>query len=246
MLFPPWRNSSSTTFVRSRVEDGLALGPRRAAMATMLVATVMAVLDGTIANVALPTIGRELHADAAASIWVVNGFQIAVTATLLGLSSLGSLLGYTGVYRMGIGLFTLGSLLCALAPSLGYLIAARVLQGVGGAAIMAIAPALVRELYPKARLGVGIGAFALTVASSAAAGPTVGGLILAVLPWPWLFAINVPLGLVDLLASTRTLPKVAGRGDVRAFDWRGATLSGRRSARSHSVSRGSLTAKRSG
>jgi DHA2 family multidrug resistance protein-like MFS transporter len=165
----------------------------------------MAVLDGLIANTALPSIARDLHASPAESIWVVNGFQLAVTASLLPFAALGALRGPSRVYRAGVVAFVAGSLLCALARTLPLLIAARVAQGLGASAVMAISPALLREIFPRAQLGRALGLNALVVGTSAAAGPTLGGLVLAVAPWPWLFAINVPFGLVNI-ALNRALP----------------------------------------
>ena len=174
----------------------------------MALATTMAVLDGTIANTALPTIARDLGASPAESIWVVNGFQLAVAASLLAFAALGRLRGPSRVYRAGVIVFIAGSLACAVARSLPLLIAARVLQGLGASAIMAISPAILREVFPRAQLGRALGLNALVVATSSAAGPALGGIILAVLPWPWLFAINVPFGLVNV-ALNSALPKEA-------------------------------------
>jgi DHA2 family multidrug resistance protein-like MFS transporter len=168
----------------------------------------MAVLDGSIANTALPTIARDLGASPAESIWVVNGFQLAVTASLLAFAALGQLRGPARVYRVGVIVFVAGSLACAAARSFPLLIAARVLQGLGASAIMAITPAIVREIFPHAQLGRALGINALVVATSAAAGPALGGFVLAVLPWPWLFAINVPFGIVNV-ALNSALPKEA-------------------------------------
>ncbi len=172
----------------------------------MAIATTMSVLDGSIANTALPTIARDLRASPAESIWVVNGFQLAVTASLLSFAALGRLRGPSRVYRAGVIVFVAGSLACAVARSFPLLIAARVLQGLGASAVMAISPAILREIFPRAQLGRALGLNALVVATSAAAGPTVGGFILAVLPWPWLFAINVPFGIVSV-ALNRALPR---------------------------------------
>ena len=170
----------------------------------------MAVLDGSIANTALPQIARDLHASPAASIWVVNGFQLAVTMSLLPLAALGQLLGPSRVYRFGVPIFIAGSLLCALAHSLPLLIAARMLQGVGAAAVMAISPALLREIFPKRQLGRALGINALVISTSSAAGPSIGGFILAIATWPWLFAINVPLGIANIVLN-RALPDDPGR-----------------------------------
>jgi DHA2 family multidrug resistance protein-like MFS transporter len=166
----------------------------------------MAVLDGSIANTALPTIARELGASPAESIWVVNAFQLAVAASLLPLAALGQLRGPSRVYRAGVVVFILASLGCALSRSLPMLILARSLQGLGASAVMALTPAILREIFPRAHLGRALGLNALVVASSSAAGPTLGGLILAVLPWPWLFALNVPFGIVSV-AMNRVLPR---------------------------------------
>jgi DHA2 family multidrug resistance protein-like MFS transporter len=172
----------------------------------------MAVLDSSIANVALPTMSRELHADASSTIWVVNAYQVAVTMCLLPLSSLGDVLGYRRTYRAGLVVFTAGSLGCALSTSLLPLVLCRLVQGVGAAALMSIAPALNRTIFPARMLGVAVGISALTVASASAAGPTLGGAILAVAPWPWLFAVNVPLGIAAGAVAGRFLPALPGRG----------------------------------
>jgi DHA2 family multidrug resistance protein-like MFS transporter len=193
-------------------------------VAVVAIGTVMAVLDSSIANVALPTIGRELRADPASSIWVVNGYQVIVATLLLPFSALGDAIGYRRVYASGIMLFTLGSLACALSKTLLLLVLARALQGVGGAAIMSIAPALNRTIFPSRMLGVAVGISAFTVASSSAAGPTIGGAILAVAPWPWLFAINVPLGVFDAVFASRSLP--GGSGTGARVDFVSALLSG--------------------
>lgn len=172
----------------------------------------MAVLDGTITNVALPTIGRDLHANPADSIWIVNAFQLAVTATLLGFAALGESKGPTRVYRAGVWLFVVGSLACAAARSFPLLLAARVVQGIGASAVMAISPAILRDVFPRAQLGRALGLNAFVVATSAAAGPTLGGLLLAVAPWPWLFAINIPFGLANL-SLNHALPAAEPRDE---------------------------------
>jgi DHA2 family multidrug resistance protein-like MFS transporter len=188
----------------------LPLPRRRIAYVALATATAMSVLDGQIANTALPTIARDLGSSPVESIWVVNAFQLAVTATLLSFAAIGELRGQGRVYRVGVIVFVAGSLFCALARSLPLLIAARAFQGIGASAILSISPAILREVFPRRQLGRALGLNALVVATSAAAGPTIGGFILAVLPWPWLFAINVPLGLVNI-ALNRALPADAAR-----------------------------------
>jgi MFS transporter, DHA2 family, multidrug resistance protein len=199
--------------------DGLPLPRRHWAILTVALAIMMSVLDGAIANIALPTIAHDMQASPAASIWVVNAYQLAVTVLLLPLSSLGEILGFRRVYWVGLSVFTLASLSCALSGSLAALTLARILQGIGAAGIMSVNGALVRFIYPRHQLGYGIGINAVVVALSAALGPTVAAGILAIANWPWLFAVNVPVGIVALLAS-RTLPVT--RRARHSFDWRSA------------------------
>jgi DHA2 family multidrug resistance protein-like MFS transporter len=191
-------------------------------VAAIWLGVLMAVLDGAIANVALPTIGHQLHAAPAESIWVVNAYQLAVTVSLLPLAALGDIVGYRRVYLAGLGLFIVASAACAMAHTLPELTAARVAQGVGGAGIMAINGALVRFTFPARLLGRGIGLNAVIVSLSAALGPSVAAAILGVASWPWLFAVNVPVGLVALLIGSRALP-ITPRAE-RRFDWISAGL----------------------
>lgn len=176
------------------------------AFATLAMATAMAVLDGAIVNVALPTIARDLSIAPADSVWIVNAFQLAVTISLLPLSALGDSLGYRRVYWPGLAVFTLASLACALAPTLLTLTLARAIQGFGAAGIMSVNIALVRFIYPSSRLGRGVGAIALVVAVCSAGSPTVAAAILSVASWRWLFLINVPIGVIALAMAARTLP----------------------------------------
>jgi DHA2 family multidrug resistance protein-like MFS transporter len=200
---------------------GLPIPQRYWAVFTVAVAITMAVLDGAIANIALPTIARDLQASPAASVWVVNAYQLAITISLLPLAALGEIVEYRRVYRVGLIVFTLASLACAGADSLVTLTLARIVQGFGAAGIMSVNGALVRFIYPRSQLGRGIGINALVVAVSAAVGPTVAALILAAGPWQWLFAVNVPFGIVALLAAP-ALPRTR-RGEHR-FDVASALL----------------------
>ena len=186
--------------------------PRRlAAIGCVLAALVLVVLDSAIANVALPTIARSLRVTPALSVLVVTAYQLALVMALLPCAALGESYGYRRVYTGGVAVFTAASALCAFSPSLPWLIAARFVQGLGGAAIMALGLALLRFIVPHARLGAAIGWNALAVALSSAAGPTIGAVILSAASWPWLFAVNLPLGVV-VLAATRALPRVGGTG----------------------------------
>lgn len=186
------------------------LGPRRtSAIACVLAALVLVVLDAVITNVALPAIARSLQVTPAESVRVVTAYQMALVMTLLPCAALGESLGYRRVFTAGVALFVGASALCAFAPSLSFLVAARFIQGLGGAAIMSLGVALLRFVVPQQQLGTAIGWSALAVALSSAAGPTVSALVLSAASWPWLFAVNLPLGALVLLA-TRALPHVPG------------------------------------
>lgn len=188
-------------------KDGLPMPQRIGAVITIALGITMAVLDGTIANVALPSIADDLNASAGASVWIVNSYQLIITMTLLSLSSLGDIVGYRRIYKTGMLLFAFMSLMCALSDSLLTLTIARVFQGIGAAALMSVNTALIRLIYPKAKLGRGLGINALVVAISAAAGPTIAAIILSIASWQWLFLINVPIGLVGLILAIKYLPK---------------------------------------
>ncbi|MGF7133741.1 DHA2 family multidrug resistance protein-like MFS transporter [Paraburkholderia sp. EB58] len=203
-------------------ELGLPLPQRYWAIVVVALGITLAVLDSAIANVALPTIARDLHASAAASIWVVNAYQLAVTISLLPLASLGDRIGYRRVYLGGLILFTVASLGCALATSLPTLALARVIQGFGAAGIMSVNTALVRMIYPPAHLGRGVAINAMVVAISSAVGPTVASGVLAIAPWPWLFAINVPIGIAAIVSGFRALP--ANPGHKAPYDYLSAVM----------------------
>ncbi|WP_375463224.1 MFS transporter [uncultured Methylobacterium sp.] len=191
-------------------------------MSAVGLAMTMAVLDGAIVNVALPVMAKDLAVEPSAAIFVVNGYQIAVTAALLPLASLGDILGYRRVYLAGLAAFVAASLACALAPSLGFLIAARLAQGLGAAGVMSVNIALVRFIYPNRMIGRGVGNVALIVAVASAAGPTVAAAILSVASWPWLFLVNLPVGLLALAVASRTLPTTPRSGG--RFDGLSAVL----------------------
>jgi DHA2 family multidrug resistance protein-like MFS transporter len=196
--------------------EGLPIPGRYWSALAIWLAIVMAVLDGAIANIALPTIARDLSAAPAYAIWVVNGYQLAIVVALLPLAALGEEIGYRRVFLGGIIAFTVGSAACALSQSLSVLIFMRVIQGLGAAGVMSVNGALVRFTYPQSLLGRGIGLNALVVSTAAALGPTVAAGVLALGPWEWLFAINIPIGVIAFLMGNRWLPTnpLAGKLDI--------------------------------
>ena len=189
--------------------DGIPMPQRIWAVLAISCGIVMAMLDGAIVNVALPSIAQDLHASAAATVWVVNGYQLTIAVLLLALSSLAEIIGLRRVFWSGLAMFTLASMACGFSGSLNWLVAARVAQGIGAAGIFATYPALIAHIYPRRILGRGIGISATIVALAGALGPTVGGGILSVAGWSWLFFVNLPIGLAGLALGLRALPRTA-------------------------------------
>jgi DHA2 family multidrug resistance protein-like MFS transporter len=202
--------------------DGLATPRRNWAILSVGMAIAMTVLDSSIANVALPVIAHDFGARPAESIWIVNAYQLAIVVSLLPLASLGEIIGFRVVYRGGLAIFTVASLACALSHSLPALTAARTLQGFGAAGVMSVNGGLVRFIFPLRLLGRGIGINAMVVSASAAVGPSVASAILALGPWPWLFAINIPIGVAALTLAVFALPANPLSG--RRFDALSAAL----------------------
>jgi DHA2 family multidrug resistance protein-like MFS transporter len=203
-------------------EDGLR-GPRLIlAVSALFIAVGMASLDTSIANTALPTLAADLKATPADTVWVVNAYQLALVVSLLPFASLGEILGYRRIYVWGVAVFTLASLLCALSWSLPTLVAARILQGFGASGIMSINTALIRFIYPARSLGRGVGNNALVVAVFTAIGPTVAAAILSFGTWQWLFAVNVPAGVIAVVLAVRVLPDT--RRASHRFDLGSAVL----------------------
>jgi DHA2 family multidrug resistance protein-like MFS transporter len=190
--------------------DGIADRQRRTfAILAVLSAMSLVVLDAAIVNVALPTLSRNLAVASAAAIRVVTAYQLGLVVALLPVAALGESVGLRRVFIAGVSLFTVGSVLCTLSPTFHWLVAARFVQGIGGAGIMALGIALLRFVVPQHQFGAAIGWNALTVALSSAAGPTIGASILSIATWPWLFAINLPIGVLAIYAS-HALPRVPG------------------------------------
>jgi MFS transporter, DHA2 family, multidrug resistance protein len=202
--------------------DGLPIPRRYWAILATVLAITMSVLDSSIANIALPSIARTFHESKAASIWVINAYQITILATILPLASLGDIVGYRRVSQAGLVVFTVASLACALSTSLLVLSIARVIQGLGAAGIMSVNAALVRFTYPHHQLGRAVGINALAVAVAAAIGPTVAAAVLSIAPWPYLFAVNVPIGVITFIIAVGAQPATAKA--PRSLNYAGALL----------------------
>ncbi|WP_322992744.1 MFS transporter [Limnohabitans sp.] len=177
------------------------------ALLSLLMAVFLGSLDQSVANTALPAIGEALQSTPAESVWVVHAYQLAEVAVLLPLAALGDRWGPRKVFLLGIVLFNLAALASASATQLEWLAFFRAIQGVGAAGVMSVNLALIQSIYPPEKLGRGAGMNALIVGLGYSLGPTVASLLLAVLPWPWLFGLQAPLGMVGLLLAWRYLPR---------------------------------------
>ena len=184
----------------------------------------LSVVDGNICNVALPTIAQQLGVSSADSIWVVNAFQLVIMMTLLPFSTLGELYSYKKVYLGGVAVFTAASVLCTLSRSLPMLIASRAFQGLGASMMMSVNTSIAKLVFPKRHLGKGVSINATVVALSAVSGPSIAAGILSVAPWPWLFAINIPVGIITFLMGWRFLPDNPTHVVGRKFNFQDALL----------------------
>ena len=176
------------------------------ALAGLALCALMPSLGTSIANVALPTFADVLDAPFRQVQWIVIAYLVANTALIAFAGRLGDLLGRRRLLVAGLIVFTLASLLCGMAPTLGWLVAARALQGAGAAVLMALAMALVGETIPKQQTGRAMGLLGTTSAVGTALGPTLGGLLISSFGWPAIFFVNLPLGLLALHLAMRHLP----------------------------------------
>jgi len=187
--------------------DGLPAPRRYWSITAIWLGISVAVLDAAIVNVALPAMTRDLHTTPAEAIWVVNAYQLVIVVSLLPMAALGEIVGYRRVSQAGLLLFVIASFACTQVETLFQLVAMRGLQGFGAAGLMSINAALVRYTFPTRVLGRAIGYNAVVIATCTAIGPTVAAAVLAVGPWQWLFAINIPIGLVSLAIGWAALPE---------------------------------------
>jgi len=197
---------------------------RNLAVMALIMNTFMGTLDGSIVNVALPRMSLELGVSPSSAVWVATAFLLAVACGVPATCALGDQIGRRRLFLIGVPLFTLSSLGCALSPDLSVLIVCRVLQGLGTAVVLAVTLPLLRAMFSPRRLGSILGINAMTVAIGTCAGPVLGGLILSVAAWPWLFLINVPIGVVAFFLGLYAVP--AQPPDPGDFDWLGSLLAG--------------------
>ena len=197
--------------------DGLPVRQRIGAIVGISFALTMAVLDVNIVNVVLPTLSTDFGTSPSITTWIINGYQLAIVISLLSFASLGDIFGYRRVFLSGIGLFCITSLICALSDSFWTLLVARIFQGFSASAITSVNTAQLRSIYPRAQIGRGMGINAMVIAIAAAAGPSVASGILSIASWNWLFAINIPLGIIALILGAKYLPRKEKRSPQK-FD----------------------------
>ena len=202
--------------------DGLPTPRRYLAILSVALGTALSVIDGTIVNVALPSLARDLRITPSMAVLVVTVYQLTLVTTLLPLSALGQRIGLKRLYQTGQLVFVVASVLCFFARSLPFLLVVRVAQGLGAAATLCVASALIRAIYPGRWLGRGLSVNTLVVSTSAVISPTLGGLIISFASWPWLFAAAVPLGVFSLLLGRGSLPEVPR--ETEPYDVFGAVL----------------------
>jgi DHA2 family multidrug resistance protein-like MFS transporter len=188
-----------------RASDGLDKPRRYWAIAAISFGTSLLVMDGAIANVALPTIARELDVDSGAVTNIVTVYQLVLVMALLPFSSLGDRIGHRTLYQAGQVVFLLSSAATILVNDFMLLLAMRALQALGAAMALSVSAAMLREIYPANRLGSGMGINSVVVASSAALAPTIGGFVVAEFDWRWVFVVAAPMAMISLLLG-RSLP----------------------------------------
>jgi EmrB/QacA subfamily drug resistance transporter len=199
-------------------------GAGRWVLAATVLGSGMASVDATVVGIALPTVGREFRASVAELQWVVNGYTLALAALLLVGGSLGDRFGRRRVFTIGVVWFTVASAACALAPGATVLIALRVLQGVGGALLTPGSLAILQASFREEDRGQAIGAWTGLGGVAAATGPFIGGWLIAVASWRWIFFINLPIGLVVLLLAVRHVPESRDASAQDRVDLPGALL----------------------
>ncbi|PKM80748.1 MAG: MFS transporter [Firmicutes bacterium HGW-Firmicutes-14] len=203
------------------IHERLTRGRRRQILLTVAIGTFMAPLDSSVVNIALPTIGAHFDATLAVVEWVIMAYLLMISSLLLIFGRLGDLYGHKKIYISGFVVFTIGSLMCALAPSITLLILFRGFQAIGAGMLMAMGPAIITDVAPPSERGKFLGVIAVSVSIALTAGPVVGGLLTDHFGWPSIFFINIPIGILVSILAYRVLPDSGGR-QAQPFDLKGA------------------------
>jgi len=194
------------------------------ALIVTTIGSLMAAIDSTIVILALPNMLQSLHSDLVTMTWVILGYLLVSTVLQLTFGRMADMFGRVRMYNLGFVVFTIGSVLCGIAPSAALLIGARVVQGIGGAMLSANAMAIITEVFPAEQRGQAMGFNAVTWGAGSVLGPVLGGLILAVASWRWIFLINLPIGIIGTLAAFLLLHDIEPKPRNERFDILGALL----------------------
>ncbi len=209
--------------------DDAPLPGRWIAMAALLVAGFMNLVDVTIVNVAIPSMQDAFAATDSQIEWVVAAYILTFALCLLPSGRLGDVIGRRRMFLLGVTVFTIGSALCGLAPSIGTLVGARVVQGIGGAMMTPQTLALVPALFPPRERGAVFALFGLSAGLAAVTGPLLGGFLIGAdlggLDWRPIFLVNIPVGVIAVLGALRFVPPIPGAAELR-IDWLGVVLAG--------------------
>jgi EmrB/QacA subfamily drug resistance transporter len=192
-------------------------------MAAVAMGIFLATIDGSIVNVALPTLTRQFGTEFAVVEWVVLAYLLTVTTLMLSVGRLGDMIGKKPLYATGFVIFTAGSVLCGLSSTVYWLIGFRVLQAIGAAMMMALGMAIVTEAFPRSERGKALGISGSMVSVGIVVGPVLGGLLIGMLSWHWIFFVNLPVGIVGTLMVIRFVPSLKPEGGQR-FDLLGAVM----------------------
>ena len=193
-------------------------------LAAVGLGVLMATIDISIVNVSLPTLVQALRTDFPTIQWVILSYVLVITSTMLSMARLGDMVGKKRIYQLGLTVFTLGSFLCGLSPSVGWLIGFRALQGCGAVMVQSLGIALVTEAFPAQERGRALGVMGGFVSVGLALGPPIGGLIIGLASWHWIFLINIPIGILAIGATGLFIPSLeTKRGDQR-FDLPGGLV----------------------
>lgn len=194
------------------------------AMLAIGMSVFMGTLDISIVNVSLPTLVGQLNTKFATIQWVVLAYALVITSSMPGVARLGDMWDKKRLFNAGLALFTLGSLLCGLSPNIGWLIAFRAVQGCGAVMTQALGVAIIVEVFPAAERGRSLGIIGSIVSVGIAMGPAIGGLIIGLMGWRWIFLVNVPVGFFALIAAWRFLPTSPAYQRNQTFDIPGSLL----------------------
>lgn len=192
-------------------------------MLTVSMGVLLATIDGSIVNVALPRLVDDLDTSFATIQWVSLGYLLTLATLTLGVGRAGDVLGKKAIYTIGFGAFTAASVLCGLAPNVGFLIGFRVLQALGAVMILALGPAVLVEAFPSSERGKALGLIGTAVSIGVVTGPVVGGLLISSFGWRSIFFVNLPVGIIGTLLAIRYVPRTERRGS-QSFDYVGAVI----------------------